>query len=250
MKEKNDHPLNWKETQKILDPDVKQPWIVGLVRNLENHKYPMAEKIIRSIAKLVFLIRPLRRASERSAGGTFGAIIKYTKAENYPAAYEAALGKLKDEKLIKNEVMLGHHLWWQFMSSACQSLEKFESAEKREELILLMFKGPEPLQGYDVSNSLCHAARWRFGTHQEIEALDLARRARDADPTFYYAWYLLGWFSLQMRREDAESYFIKAIELDQTIWPVINQDPMCSREVEMLRSLKERALAKGIALKG
>jgi len=247
--EKEEHPLNWKEKQEFLDPNTKHSWFVNFIRDFENNKYPILEKITLVIWKLFILFKPIRKAVDNSAGGSFGTMFRHARAKNYQAAYEVALRKLKEEKLRKNEVMLGHHLWWSFMSYACQCLDNFESVEKREELIQLMLEGPVPFQGFDVSNSLCHAARWRLETQQEVQGIDFARRARDADPTFYYAWYLLGWFSLAMNRVDVEPLFLKAIELDSTIWPIIRQDPLCSQKTEMLRSLKEHALAKGIALK-
>jgi len=198
---------------------------------------------------LFLIFPPIRKAIESNVGTTFGRIFRNMKAGNYQGAYEVALKKLKEEKFHKNEGITDHFSWWNIMGYACENLAQFDSAEKRKELTDLIIQGPEPFQGYDVSKSLCYAALWKLELNQNVQALELAQRARDSDPTYYYAWYLLGGISLSLNRVDAQSYFLKAIELDALTWSYIKEDPMCLPEKEMLRSLKEQALTKGIALK-
>ena len=242
-------PMNWKAVREFHDPNKKNYWLMQLAIDFENHKYPTTEKLFAKFFKILFYVPIIRKAVDNSVGGTFGTFIRHWKAKDYQAAYDVSLRKLKDETLRKSEGRQDHSMWWIMMEQACQSAEILDSLEKKQELVQTLLEGPEPLQGYHVSFAFCCAARWSYAMHQVVQALDFARRARDADPTYEYAWFLLGWFSLVMNRADVESYFLKAIELEPQSWSMISQDNMCSNETEMLRSLKEKALAKGIAVK-
>ncbi len=242
-------PPNWREVKEIYDPDRKWTGVAKWLKDFEDHKHPTAEKVFRGIMKIPLSIPFIRKAINNSVGGTSGAIFKYWENGNYQAAYETALKKLNEERLRKGEGMLGNHFWWSFMEMACYSLGKLDSSGKKEDLIAMMTGGPEPLLGYYVSTSFCYGALWHWEMGREIPALDLVRRARDADPTYEYAWYLLGSISFSLKRDDALSFLQKAIELEPKTWSMILEDPVLSQELEVLRSLKEKALTKGIALK-
>ncbi len=95
---------------------------------------------------------------------------------------------------------------------------------------------------YDCSYTLICLSLWRFQKGQMEQAIQLAALAAQADPTWGYPPYLLGWFGCFTLEFDPLAYFYEAIEKDWRYTKRILNDKIIQNQTEVLKKLKQKFL--------
>lgn len=113
---------------------------------------------------------------------------------------------------------------------------------KIEELIALI---PDKLAvqlSYDCSYTLICLSLWLFQRGQMEWALKLAALASQADPTWGYPDYLLGWYGCFTLEFDPLPYFLEAINKDWRYAKRILNDKIIQNQTEVIKQIKHKLL--------
>lgn len=95
---------------------------------------------------------------------------------------------------------------------------------------------------YDCSYSLICLALWRFQRGQMEMALKLAALAAQADSTWAYPHYLLGWFGCFTLEFDPLPHFVEAIHRDWRYAKRIMKDKIVQNQTDIVKQLKDKLL--------
>lgn len=95
---------------------------------------------------------------------------------------------------------------------------------------------------YDCSYTLVCLSLWRFQRGQMEWALKLAALASQADPTWGYPDYLLGWYGCFTLEFDPLPHFLEAINKDWRYAKRILNDKIIQNQTEVLKQIKHKLL--------
>lgn len=95
---------------------------------------------------------------------------------------------------------------------------------------------------YDCSYTMVCLALWRFQRGQMEGALKLAALAAQADPTWAYPHYLLGWFGCFTMEFDPLPHFLEAINKDWRYAKRIMNDKIVQNQIDIVKQVKHKLL--------
>ncbi len=95
---------------------------------------------------------------------------------------------------------------------------------------------------YDCSYTLICLSLWRFQRGQMEMALKLAALAAQADPTWGYPHYLLGWFGCFTMEFNPLPHFLEAINRDWRYAKRIMNDKIVQNQTDILKQIKHKLL--------
>jgi hypothetical protein len=95
---------------------------------------------------------------------------------------------------------------------------------------------------YDCSYTLICLSLWRFQRGQMEMALKLAALAAQADPTWGYPDYLLGWYGCFTLEFDPTPHFLEAIHKDWRYTKRILNDKIILNQTEIIKQIKHKLL--------
>ncbi len=225
--------LTSKDREEIETAPFKEPAFTGVVLH-----------VLRFLGHIPWLKAKLND----TVGGLNSQIFRCWEAARYEEAVNIALYAL-DKYRDNNNGSLGfmnHHHWWSFMRYAVKSIEKSGDLGNMKQTLERAREGIEPFEGYDVAFSFVAFSLWKFKEERIEEAVDLAKTASEADPTWGYPEFLLGWYCLVAGGGDASRHLANAVQRDPRIIFRVASDPICHARPDISSKLKALAVSEGI----
>lgn len=111
-----------------------------------------------------------------------------------------------------------------------------------DNLILIGSLGPKPWKGYDVAYVFVGYSLWLFERGDIQAALNMIQIAVQADDSWGYPEYLLGWYGLFTRGVDSVSHFAKAVQIDWSFLQRMRQDKTCQQYPDLVREVQKKTL--------
>ncbi len=150
------------------------------------------------------------------------------------------------KSLEKNTFWFNHTVkWWHLMATAiliAQSLELY-SQEKMclplQRLMKLMVLGPQPWSGREVAFCFATMSFWSFLSGKNNKAIEQVNIAIQAEKTWGYPEYLLGWYGLLLEGLDPVPHFLRAIKCNGRYWQLLQHDPLIAQHPDVLQKVKQ-----------
>lgn len=104
---------------------------------------------------------------------------------------------------------------------------------------------PRECNGYDAAYSLVGLGLWAFQFGRLMDARRLICLAIEADTSWGYSEYLMGWLGLFDKRINAVDHFVKAANRDWEALHRLKRDPVCQLHPEIYRQVRQKMLVNG-----
>jgi hypothetical protein len=197
---------------------------------------------------LVPVLRPLTRLPglrgriDGTLAARLGTASSRLEKGNFVEAFGVALAGAADSRrrrpFLFNPQALNEILWWSFMHCAVRAAAHLGDDERNQVDALL--ESPPFAGGMREAECLDVVARWRWEGGDREGALDLARRAVLADPTWPFARVLLAWFGLVTGQLDPTEPLLEAVRLAPATLATIEADPVFSKHPQLIESLRKK----------
>ena len=179
--------------------------------------------IATGIGVIFRIIPPFQRYVEKSASWMLGMISVHERKGEYEKALELAHAGL--EKCQNSADTLGEWDWWQFICHAAHVAHNLELHDERERLISIAEQRRKTVDGYYPGVAFCYFSRWRYEQGDYDAAIKFAEQAKAEDEDYAEPDFLLGWYTLFVKRDNPIEYFRRAIRMDKSYLGRITHDP-------------------------
>ena len=191
---------------------------------------------------IVPLLRPLKRipfVRSRLAGtigGRSGTVYARLDKKEFPEAFTAAMDGAtccETPQVFGLEKMF----WWTFIESAAVAATELGEGE-RQQVIARLASAPEP-GGMMEARCLEIFSRWRWKAGDRDGAIEFARRAALADPTYAEGHLLLAWYGLMTGKFDPLPSLRRAVQASSASLEDIRANKDFARFPELLAALEK-----------
>jgi|SaaInlStandDraft_6_1057023.scaffolds.fasta_scaffold00039_67 hypothetical protein len=179
----------------------------------------------------------------------------------FVSAYIAVLyknGKLEALRNVVYDVLDGQHYrsnkykdkWWYILRFAvtCEQERRlmtfFYDLEAENKLIRLGISGPTPWEGYNVAYVYTSFSIWYFERGLIASAIDMINLATEADLTWAYPEFMLGWYGLFVNDVDPIIHFGEAVRRDWNMLSRIRNDRACQQFPSVIKKVSQAVLVK------
>jgi len=151
---------------------------------------------------------------------------------------------LKSKKFIEGPT----YRWWYLMRQAVMLAQDYQLCSQNhfkgeiKHLMSLGTNGPLCSSGYDVAFCFVGFGLWAFQMGDTKLAIRYIQHAIDADNTWGYPDYLMGWLGLFDKQVDTVHHFVKALKYNWSFFHRINRDPICQKHPEILKEVRQKVL--------
>ncbi len=111
-----------------------------------------------------------------------------------------------------------------------------------DSLIMLGSTGPKPWIGYDIAYAFVGYSLWIFERGDVQGAINMIKVSIDADDTWGYPEYLLGWYGLFTNNVDSVEHFTRAVQIDWSFLQRMKHDRTCRQHPEILKEVQKKTL--------
>lgn len=185
----------------------------------------------------------------------------FAKSFSFVSIYLAALyrnGKIEQLRTSVHSILQGNNFrcqskkeqWWHIMRFAvtCEQERRLMTfvydLEAENKLIRLGISGPTPWEGYDVAYVYTSFSIWYFERGLIESAVDMINLATDADLTWAYPEFMLGWYGLFVNDVDPIVHFGEAVRRDWRMLQRIRNDRACQQFPTVIKKVSQGVLVK------
>ena len=151
------------------------------------------------------------------------------------------------EKLTNSKQQFKPYQWW-YIARLCLSFiqDRQLVGDLRAGFWLSVLDGlmsdvPVPF-GYDCAYVFVGLSLWHFQQSDMDKCISAIEKAVEADSSWSYAEYLLGWYGLFDKRIDPVPHFVKAVNADWDIFHRMRKDNACQQHPEVLKAVQQQLL--------
>jgi hypothetical protein len=155
--------------------------------------------------------------------------------ERFAEAFQLAMESATSCETNHSRFGLQKMYWWIFMESAARSATAL-GAHERKQVLERLSGAPEP-GGLVEAECLETFSRWRWAAGDKDGALEFARRAVLADPTWPTGHIALAWYGLVTGKFDPLPRLREAVHLAPDSLATIRANPEFARFPEMIAAL-------------
>ena len=193
---------------------------------------------------IVPILKPLNRIAflrnwlGGTMGGRSGAVYSRLDKKQFVEAFALAMSSLtycQTPKWLGMEKMY----WWVFMEAAARAATELGESE-RDQVLTRLDAAPEP-GGVMEARCLETFSRWKWKSSDRDGAIEFARRAALADPTYAEGHLLVAWYGLITGKFDPLPSLRRAVRASPTSLEDIRANKDFARFPELLASLEKDA---------
>jgi hypothetical protein len=180
--------------------------------------------------------RWLSKRLGNTLGGRSGAVFSLIEKERFAEAFALAMEGVTNCETSQSFYDMQKLYWWNFMECSARSATHLGDHERQQ--VLARFSGsPEP-GGLSEAQCLETFARWRWTAGDKEGAIEFARRAVLADPTWPAGQILLAWYGLITGQFDPLPRLREAIRLAPDSLAAIRANPEFARFPDLIAALE------------
>lgn len=138
--------------------------------------------------------------------------------------------------------------WWHIMRTSIMLAQDLQlnasenTCEPIHQLMKLSINAPQPWQGFTVAYCFASLSLWSFESGKINRAIHQVKLAINADASWGYSEYLLGWYGLHFEGIDSVAHFVKAIKSNWLFFQRLKQDPLCQKFPQILQEVRKYIL--------
>jgi hypothetical protein len=175
-------------------------------------KYPIPAWVRAGVPVFRILLWPFRRWLGRSIAGRVGRVGRLEEHGKLREAFELALASAP---MCLRQRLVPFGSWWIFVASAARCASEL-GPEERRRVIDMLPSAPEP-GGVEQATLFDEMSRWRWQENDVPGAIELAKQAIQADPTWPYAYVTLAFYAQRSGRLDPLPFLIDAVRADPEV---------------------------------
>jgi hypothetical protein len=184
---------------------------------------------------LLKLFPAVRARLEGTVPGKAGALFGLLLTKQHAEAFRRALYGLQHCEAPRASSGMHTGLWWIYMECAVQSASELGDSEQQAVLARLG-EAPEP-GGMAEAHTLAIVSRWRWKAGERDGAIEFARRAVLADPTWPQGHILLAWYGLVSGNFDPLPRLCEAVRVSPSCLDEIRDNQEFAKFPELIAAL-------------
>jgi hypothetical protein len=187
------------------------------------------------VIRVAFKLFPSVRARiANTLPGRAGTVIGLLQRKQYAEAYQRAFDGAQycESQRSASDAQMP---WWSFMKFAAQSASELGDTE-RQAVLARLGSAPEP-GGLEEAHTLHIVSRWRWQSGARDGAIEFARRAVLADPTWPQGHILLAWYGLVSGKFDPLPRLREAVRVSPSCLEQIRANTEFAKFPELLAAL-------------
>lgn len=138
--------------------------------------------------------------------------------------------------------------WWHLMRTSIMLAQDLQLNASENtcgpihQLMKLSNDAPQPWQGYTVAYCFASLSLWSFESGKINRAIHQVKLAINADASWGYPEYLLGWYGLHFEGIDSVTHFVSAIKRNWQFLQRLKHDPVCQKFPQILQEVRKYVL--------
>jgi hypothetical protein len=218
-------------------------------REIEQANATRTKRLLNRVLKIIdpligplsrWVVKPfphLRSRVAESLGGRSGTVFSLQAKKQFAKAFRLALDGVAHCETHESAFGMHKMYWWIFLESAARSATEL-GGDERQQVLARISSAPEP-GGLLEAQCLETFSRWRWTAGDADGAVELSRRAVQADPTWPPGHITLAWYGLTTGKFDPLPSLREALRVSPTSLAEIRTNPDFARFPELIAALEQ-----------